>query len=110
MASFTKTNQDGRDHGVLYNPGQTIAIEIDAGVSLAAKDGVDGALAAVVQEFSPLMYKSTGTAGKVFAIVDGHANDATAMTRRLQNLGTIDGVDFSAQTVVVRELDDFDAT
>jgi hypothetical protein len=110
MAGITKVNQDGRDHDVQYNPGQTIAIEIDAGVSLAAKDGVDGALAQIVQEFSPLMYKSTGTQGKIFAIVDGHAFDATAATERLQNMGTVDGVDLSAQTVVVRDLDAFDAS
>lgn len=109
MASFTKTNQDGRDHDVQYNPGQVICIEIDAGVSLAAKDGVDGALAAIVQEFSPLLYKSTGSAGKVFAIVDGHAVDAASLTRRLQNLGTIDGVDFSGEVVLVRDIDDFSA-
>jgi hypothetical protein len=110
MASFTKTNQDGRDHDVQYNPGQIICIEIDAGVDLTSKDGVDGALAAIVQEFSPLLYKSTGTAGKVFAVVDGHAVDAASMTARLQNLGTIDGVDFSAEVVLVRDIDDFDAT
>jgi len=109
MASFTKTNQDGRDHDVQYNPGQIICIEIDAGVSLAAKDGVDGALAAIVQEFSPLLYKSTGTNGEVFAIVDGHAVDAASLTRRLQNLGTIDGVDFSGEVVLVRDIDDFSA-
>ena len=110
MASITRVNQDGRDHDVQYNPGQTVAIEIDAGVSLAAKDGVDGALAAIVSEFAPLMYKSTGTAGKVFAIIDGHANDATGLTARLQNMGTVDGVDLSAQTVVLRDLNAFDAT
>ena len=109
MASVARVNQDGRDHGVQYNPGQTVAIEIDAGVSLAAKDGVDGALAQIVGEFSPLMYISTGTAGKIFAIVDGHGVDAASMTARLQNMGTVDGVDLSAQTVVVRDLDAFNA-
>ena len=110
MASVTRVNQDGRDHDVQYNPGQTIAIEIDAGVSLAAKDGIDGALAQIVGEFSPLMYISTGTAGKVFAIVDGHGVDAASMTARLQNMGTVDGVNLAAQTVVVRDLDAFDAS
>ena len=111
MAAVTKVNQDGRDHDVQYNPGQIICIEIDAGVSLAAKDGVDGALAQIVQEFSPLLYKSTGTAGKIFAIVDGHGVDAASMTARLQNMGDdVDGVDLSAQTVVVRDIDDFDAS
>ena len=109
MASVTRVNQDGRDHGVQYNPGQVVGIEIDAGVSLAAKDGIDGALAQIVGEFSPLIYKSTGTAGKIFAIVDGHGQDAASMTARLQNMGTVDGVDLSAQTVVLRDLDAFNA-
>ena len=109
MASVTRVNQDGRDHGVQYNPGQVVGIEIDAGVSLAAKDGIDGALAQIVGEFSPLVYKSTGSAGKIFAIVDGHGQDAASMTARLQNMGTVDGVDLSAQTVVLRDLDAFNA-
>ena len=110
MAGITKVNQDGRDHGVQYNTADTIGVEIDAIVSLAAKDGVDGALAQIVAEFSPLMYKSTSTNGKIFAIVDGHAVDATSMTARLQAMGTVDGVDLSSQTVVVRDLDAFDAS
>jgi len=109
MAGVTKVNQDGRDHGVQYNPGQVICIEIDAGVDLTAKDGVDGAVAQIVQEFSPLLYKSTGTAGKIFAIVDGHAVDAATLTARLQNMGTVDGVDLSAEVVLVRDIDAFSA-
>ena len=110
MASFTRTNGEGFDHGVQYSTSQLIAIEIDAGVTLAAKDGIDGAVEAIVREFSPLMYKSTGTAGKIFAIVDGHAVTAASLTERLQALGTVDGVDMSAQTVVLRDLDAFSAT
>ena len=110
MASVTRVNQDGRDHGVQYNTADQIGVEVDAIVSLAAKDGIDGALAQIVGEFSPLMYISTGTAGKVFAIVDGHGVDAASMTARLQNMGTVDGVNLAAQTVVVRDLDAFDAT
>ena len=110
MATFTRTNSEGFDHGVQYSTSQLIAIEIDAGVTLAAKDGIDGAVEAIVREFSPLMYKSTGTAGKIFAIVDGHAVTAASLTERLQALGTVDGVDMSAQTVVLRDLDAFSAT
>lgn len=110
MASITKVNQDGRDHGVQYSVAQLKGIEIDAGVSLAAKDGIDGAVAQIVQEFQPLVYKSTGTAGKIFGIVDGHGVDAASMTARLQAMGTVDGVNLSAQTVVLRDLDAFDAT
>lgn len=110
MASVTRVNGAGFDHGVAYGTAQITAIEIDAGVSLAAKDGIDGAVEAIAREFSPLMYKSTGTAGKIFAVVDGHHQSAASMTVRLQALGTVDGVDLSAQTVVLRDLDAFDAT
>ena len=71
MAGQTKVNQDGRDHGVQYNPGQIIGIEIDAGASLAAKDGIDGALASIVREFQPLMYKSTSTNGNSSLSAEG---------------------------------------
>ena len=110
MASVARVNQDGRDHGVQYSTSNVTAIEIDAGVSLAAKDGVDGAVAQIVGEFSPLMYKSTGTAGKIFAIIDGHHSDAASLTARLQNMGTVDGVDLSGEVVLVRDLDAFSAT
>lgn len=107
MASVARVNQDGRDHGVSYSTGQVTGIEIDAIVSLAAKDGIDGALAQIVAEFSPLLYISSGTAGKILAIVDGHHQDAASMTARLQNMGTVDGVDLSASTVVIRDLASF---
>ena len=109
MATFTRTNGAGFDHGVQYGTAQIVGIEIDAGVSLAAKDGIDGAVETIAHEFSPLLYKSTGTAGKIFAIVDGHAVTAASLTSRLQALGTVDGVDLSAQTVVLRDLDAFNA-
>ena len=115
MAAVTRVNPragagSGFDHGENYSTAQITAIEIDAGVSLAAKDGIAGAVEAIAREFSPLMYKSTGTAGKVFAIIAGHSSDAASLTARLQALGTVDGVDLSAQTVVLRDLDAFDAT
>ena len=109
MAEFTRVNGTGFDHGVAYGTAQIIAIEIDAGVDLTAKDGIGGAVETIVREFSPLMYESTGTAGKIFAIVDGHAVDAAGMTLRLQALGTVDGVNLSAATVVVRTLSTFNA-
>ena len=115
MASFTRVNPvagatSGYDHGVNYSTSQITAIEIDAGADISAKDGIGGCIEAIVREFSPLMYVSTGTAGKVFAIIDGHSSDAASLTARLQALGTVDGVDLSAQTVVLRDLDAFDAT
>ena len=114
MASFTRVNPvagagSGYDHGENYSTSQITAIEIDAGVTLAAKDAIGSTIETIVREFSPLMYVSTGTAGKIFAIVDGHAVDAASLTSRLQALGTVDGVDLSAQTVVIRDLDAFDA-
>ena len=104
-----RVNGAGFDHDVSYSTSRVTGIEIDAGVSLAAKDGRDGALESILRDFSPLLYISTGTAGKVFAIVDGHHQDAASMTARLQALGTVDGVDLSAQTVVIRDLDSFSA-
>lgn len=115
MAEFTRVNPvagagSGYDHGENYSTSQITAIEIDAGVTLAAKDGIGGAIEAIAREFSPLMYQSTGTAGKIFAIIDGHHSDAASLTARLQNMGTVDGVNLAAQTVVIRDLDAFDAT
>ena len=110
MASIARVNQDGRDHDVQYSVAQLSGFELDAGASLAAKDGIDGFIAQVVAEFQPLMYKSTGTAGKVFMICDGHAVDAAGMQTRYQAMGTVDGIDVSALTIVARDLDAFDAT
>ena len=110
MAGISKVNQDGRDHGVQYATADITAVEIDAIVNLTAKDGVDGALAQIVAEFSPLLYKSTGTAGKIFAIVHGHAQTAASMQTRLQAMGTVDGVDLSSATATARDLDGFVAT
>ena len=110
MASVARVNQDGRDHDVQYSTAQVTAIEIDAGVSLAAKDGIDGAVEAIAREFSPLMYKSTGTAGKIFMICDGHAVDAASMTIRLQAMVAVDSITLTSATVVARDLDGFVAT
>lgn len=115
MASFTRVNPvagagSGYDHGENYSTSQITAIEIDGGATLAAKDAIGSTIETIVREFSPLMYQSTGTAGKIFAIIDGHHSDAASLTARLQALGTVDSIDLSAQTVVIRDLDAFDAT
>ena len=110
MAAVARVTQDGRAHGVQYKTADMIGVEIDAIVSLAAKDGIDGCLAQIVGEFSPIIYKSTGTAGKIFAIVHGHGQTAASMQVRLQNMGTVDGVDLSSATVTERDLDGFVAT
>ena len=110
MAGVTKVNQDGRDHGVQYNTADQVGMEIDAIVDISAKDGIDGCLAQIVSEFSPIMYKSTGTAGKIFMIVHGHGQSAASMQVRLQNMGTVDSIDLSSATVTARDLDGFVAT
>ena len=110
MASVARVNQDGRDHGVQYNTADLVGMEIDAIVDISAKDGIDGCLAQIVSEFSPIMYKSTGTAGKIFMIVHGHGQSAASMQVRLQNMGTVDSIDLSSATVTARDLDGFVAT
>ena len=100
MAAFTRTNPaagagSGYDHVSSNSTSQITASEIDGGASLAAIDGLGGCIEAIVREFSPLMHVSTGTAGKIVAIIDGHHSDAATLTRRLQALGTVDGIDLS---------------
>ena len=110
MASVTRVNQDGRDHGVQYSVANLKCMELDAESTLAAKDGIDGYIAKIVGEFQPLLYKSTGTAGKIFMVVDGHGVTAASMQTRLQAMGTIDGIDTSSNTVTERDIDSFVAT
>ena len=115
MASFTRVNPvagagSGYDHGENYSTSQITAIEIDALVDISAKDTLGSTIETIVREFSPLMYVSTGTAGKIFAIIDGHHSNAASLTARHQALGTVDGIDLSAQVVLIRDLDAFDAT
>ena len=109
MSAVARVNQDGRDHDVQYSVANLKCMELDAGATLAAKDGIDGFIALVMGEMQPLLYKSTGTAGKIFMIVDGHAVTAASLQARYQNMGTVDGIDVSALTVVERDIDEFDA-
>jgi hypothetical protein len=110
MAAFTRTNGGaGAVHGTTFSTAQLKAFEVDAIVSLATKGGIDSTIEAIVREFQPLMYVSTGTAGKIFMIVDGHAVNAASMEDRLQALGTVDSIDLSSATVTERELDEFSA-
>jgi len=55
------------------------------------------------------MYKSVGSAGKIFCICDGHATSAADMQVRIRALGTIDSIDLSSALVLERDLDDFSA-
>jgi hypothetical protein len=111
MAATTRVNGGaGAVHGTTFSTVQLKAFEVDALASLAAKGGVNSTIEAILREFQPLMYVSTGTAGKIFMIVDGHAVDATTLQLRLRALGTVDSIDLSSATVTLRELDEFDAT
>ena len=111
MASFTRVNGGaGAVHGTTFSTAQLKAFEVDALVDISAKGGVNSTIEAIVREFQPLMYVSTGTAGKIFMIVDGHAVDAASMQIRLRDLGTVDSIDLSSATVTERELDEFNAS
>jgi len=109
MAGFTRVNGGTGAHGTTFSVAQLAAFEVDALASLAAKAGVNSTIEAIVREFQPLMYVSTGTAGKIFMIVDGHAVDAASMQLRLRALGTVDSIALASATVTARELDEFSA-
>jgi hypothetical protein len=110
MASVTRSNGGTGAHGTTVSVAQLKAFEIDALVDISAKAGVDSTIEAIVREFQPLMYVSSGTAGKIFMIVDGHGVNAASMQIRLRNLGTVDSITLTSATVTLRELDEFDAT
>ena len=63
-----------------------------------------------MQQSLPLMYISSGTAGKIAMVVDGHGVDAASMQVRLRALGTVDSIDLSSATVTARNLSTFDFT
>ena len=110
MAGITKVNGIGHTHGTNYSVAQLAGFEVDALVDISGKGGLGSTIEAIVREMQPLMYVSTGTAGKIFMICDGHANTAAAMEVRLQALGTVDSIDLSSATVTARDLDAFDAS
>jgi hypothetical protein len=109
MAVFTRVNGGTGAHGTTVSVAQLKAFEVDAIVSLADKAGINSTIEAIVREFQPLMYVSTGTAGKIFMIVDGHGVDAASMQLRLRQLGTVDSIVLTSATVTERELDEFSA-
>jgi hypothetical protein len=113
MAVVTRVNGLGPVHGTQYNTTSMGGFEIDAIVNLAAEGGIGKAIEIIVNELSPVMYVSTGTAGKIFMVIDTVNNDAASLQVRLQNLGTTVGpndIDLSASTVTARDLDGFVAT
>ena len=110
MAATTRVNGNTGAHGTQGSVMQLKCFEVDALVSLAAKGGVDSTIEAIVRELQPLIYVSTGTAGKIFMVVDGHGVDAASMQIRVRALGTVDSIVLTSATVTLRELDEFDAT
>lgn len=110
MAAVTRVNGIGSTHGTAYSVAQLKAFEVDCINSVAAKGGIGSTIEAIVQTFQPLMYISSGTAGKIAMIVDGHAVDAASMQVRLRALGTVDSIDLSSATVTERNLSTFDFT
>jgi hypothetical protein len=110
MAATTRVNGNTGAHGTQGSVMQLKCFEVDALVSLAAKGAIGSTIETIVREFQPLIYVSTGTAGKIFMVVDGHAVDAASMQIRLRNLGTVDSITLTSATVTERELDEFDAT
>jgi len=110
MAATTRSNGNTGAHGTQGSVMQLKCMEVDALVDISAKGAIGSTIETIVREFQPLMYVSTGTAGKIFMIVDGHAVDAASMQIRLRNLGTVDSIVLTSATVTERELDEFDAT
>jgi hypothetical protein len=109
MASFTRVNGGTGAHGTQGSVMQLKCMEVDAIVDISAKGGVDSTIEVIVREFQPLIYVSTGTAGKIFMVVDGHGVTAASMTIRLQALGTVDSINLASATVTERDLDTFSA-
>ena len=110
MAATTRVNGGTGAHGTQGSVMQLQCFEVDALVSLATKGGVDSTIEVIVRELQPLIYVSTGTAGKIFMVCDGHAVNAASMQIRVRALGTVDSIVLTSATVTLRELDEFDAT
>ena len=110
MAAVTKVHGTGHTHGTQESVAQLKGMELDALVNISAKGGLGSTIEAMVREAQPLMYVSTGTAGKIFCVVDGHSTTAADLQVRIRQLGTVDSIDLSSALVVERDLDTFDAT
>lgn len=110
MAGITRTNGVGHVHGTQYNTNNTAAYEIDALVDISGKGGIGSTIEAIAQAINPVMFVSTGTAGKIFAVVDDSQHSAASLQVIVRNLGTVDSIDLSSATVTARDLDTFSAT
>lgn len=99
MAGVARVNGLGHAHATLYSTAQLAAFLIDAGADLSGQGGIGGAIEALAQEISPMMFDSEGANGEVHVIMDGHAVDAASLQIRIRALGTVNGYDFSGATV-----------
>ena len=109
MAAVTKVHGTGHTHGTQESVANLKAMELDGLVNLSGKGGLGSTIEAMVREAQPLMYVSTGTAGKIFCIVDGHSTTAADLQVRIRALGTVDSIDLSSALVLERDLDTFSA-
>ena len=110
MASVTRTNGLGHVHGTNYSTANIQGMEVDAIVSLASKGGIGSTVEAINQALQPIATVSTGTAGKIFMLVDSSQNTAASMQVTLRAMGTVDSINLSSATVTARDLDGFVAT
>lgn len=110
MAAFTRTNGLGHAHGTQYSTANLAIYEIAAGADLSTKGGIGSTIEAIAQEVAPLMMQSSGTAGDVYVVVDGHATSAADLEARVQALGSVDSVDLASATVTAKDLDEVDFT
>jgi len=109
MAAVTKVHGTGHTHGTQESVANLKGMELDGLVDLTTKGGLGSTIEAMVREAQPLMYVSTGTAGKIFCIVDGHSTTAADLQARIRALGTVDSIDLSSALVLERDLDAFNA-
>lgn len=99
----------GHTHGTQFSVANLKCMELDAAADISGKGGVGSTIEAMVQEAQPLMYVSTGTAGKIFCIVDGHSTSAADLQVRLRALGSVDSINLANALVLERDLDTFSA-
>ncbi len=102
--------RSGAVHGTGYSTYNLQGMEIDAIANISAKGGAGSTIEAIVKALQPVMWVSTGTAGKIFCVVDASQNTAASMQVTLRALGTVDSIDLSSGTVTARDLDEFVAT
>ena len=110
MASVTRTNGLGHVHGTNYSTTNIQGMEVDALVNLTSKGGIGSTVEAINQALQPIATVSTGTAGKIFMLVDSSQNTAASMQVTLRAMGTVDSINLSSATVTARDLDGFVAT